>query len=320
MIKTCIGCGASLQNERKEEKGFVKDLNFSYCERCFRTTHYSEYKTEEIKYSNEDLLERINKNASFTIFLTDFLALSSEIINTFKKIQTKKLLIINKCDIIPKSIKAEKIKDFICEEYKILDEIIIISSLKNKNLAPIKNIIENNKNVYIAGYTNAGKSSLIKALTSKYGNNKSKITTSIMPNTTLDFMKLKFEDSYFFDTPGFNYANSIWKGDLNIIKKSNSRKEIKPVTLQTKTNDVLSVDDKWFIKIDKLNSLTFYLNNNFKINKVYNKEIEDKNFLNIKENTDLIIKGIGFINFKRECTIEISFPLEYIEKRISIFN
>lgn len=320
MNKLCQGCGTSLQNEFPKEKGFVKDLNFVLCERCFRTTHYSEFKSEDIKYTNEDLLAKINNNSFLTLFLTDFLTLSLEVINTFKKIQTKKILIINKCDIIPKSVKPEKIKEFICEEYKVLDEIIIISSLKNKNLAPIKNIIENNKNVYITGYTNAGKSSLIKALTSKYANNKSKITTSIMPNTTLDFMKLKLGSSSFFDTPGFNYNNPIWEDDLNIIKKSNSKKEIKPVTLQTKIDDVLSIDEAWFIKIDKVNSLTFYLNNNFEIKKVYNKEITDKNLLNIKENTDLIIKGIGFINFKKECTIEISFPLEYIEKRISIFS
>lgn len=320
MNNICQGCGTSLQNEFPEEKGYVKDLNFALCERCFRVTHYSEFKSEEIKYSNEDILRRINKESSLTLFLSDFFSISSEVINTFKKIQTKKILIINKCDIIPKNIKSDKIKNFICEHYQVLDEIIIISSLKNKNLAPIKNIIENNKNVYITGYTNAGKSSLIKSLINKYSKNELKITTSLMPNTTLDFMRFKLGNSCFFDTPGFNYNNPIWEKDLNIIKKSISKKEIKPITLQTKSNDVLSIDNKWFIKIDNVNSLTFYLNNNFNIMKVYNREINTNKPLNIKENTDLIIKGLGFINFKKECTIEISFPLDYIEKRSSIFN
>lgn len=320
MTKKCVGCGAVLQNSNKEEKGFVKEVNFDYCERCFRTIHYSELKSSDLKYNNNDLLNQINEKSSLTLFLVDFLSLSEEVIKTFKKIKTDKILIINKCDIIPKSIKNEKIVDFITEEYNVLEKIVIISSLKNKNLAIIKNLIEENKNVYITGFTNAGKSSLIKSLINKYSKEKSKITTSVMPNTTLDFMKIKFNDNYFYDTPGFNYEDTIWNNDLKIIKKANGKKEIRPVTFQIKANDTISVDDEWFINFDKNNSVTFYINNSFDIKKVYNHEIENKEYLNIKENTDLIIKGLGFINFKKDCTIEMSFSSKYIEKRSSIFK
>lgn len=320
MNKRCVGCGEILQNLNESEKGYVKDLNFEYCQRCFRNINYNETKTLELKYTNEDLLNKINEKSSLTLFLVDFLSLSKEVIATFKKMKTPKILIVNKCDIIPKSIKNEKIVNFICEEYKVLDKIIIISSLKNKNINQIKNIIEENKNVYITGYTNAGKSSLIKSLVNKYCKEKSKITTSIMPNTTLDFMKIKFNDSNFFDTPGFNYENNIWNNNLKIIKKANGKKEIKPITLQIKENDTISIDDEWFIKVAKKNSITFYINNSFDIKKVYNYEMVNKEYLNVKDDTDLIIKGIGFINFKNACTIELSFPLKYIEKRASIFK
>ena len=320
MIKKCIGCGGVLQNDNKLEKGYVKNLDFDYCERCFRTIHYSELKTSDLKYNNDNLLKNINQNSSLTLFLIDFLSLSEEVIKTFKKIKTAKVLVVNKCDIIPKSIKKEKIINFIEEEYSVLEKIVVISSLKNKNLEIIKNLIEENDNVYITGFTNAGRSSLIKSLINKFSKEKSKVTTSVMPNTTLDFMKIKFNNSYFFDTPGFNYKDNIWNDDLNVIKKANGKKEIKPVTLQVKANDTISIDDEWFINFDKNNSVTFYINNSFNIKKVYNHEIKNKEYLNIKENTDLIIKGLGFINFKKDCTIELSFSSKYAEKRNSIFK
>lgn len=320
MTKKCVGCGSLLQSANKEEKGFVKNINFDYCERCFRTINYNELKVSDLKYNNDNLLKKINEQASLTLFLVDFLSLSEEVIKMFKNVKSGKILIINKCDIIPKNIRNEKIIDFIIEEYQVLDKIIIISSLKDKNLTTVKNLIEENKNVYITGFTNAGKSSLIKALINKYSKEKSKITTSVMPNTTLDFIKVKFNDTYFYDTPGFNYQNTIWNNDLKIIKKINGKKEIKPVTFQIKVNDTVSIDNKWLMNFDRSNSITFYINNSFDIKKVYNYELEKKEYLNVNDNTDLIIKGLGFINIKKGCTIELSFPLKYIEKRNSIFK
>lgn len=320
MNKKCVGCGSLLQNTEEKEAGFVKDINHDYCLRCFKNIHYSEIKNQELNYSNEDILHYINKSSSLTLFLVDFLSINTEIINTFKKIKTQKILVINKCDIIPKSIKVEKIVDFISDEYAVADRILVISSLKNKNLSQIKNIVETNENVYITGYTNAGKSSLIKALINKYTKSKAKITTSIMPNTTLDFIKINFNDSYFYDTPGFVYENSLTNNDIKIVKKVNGKKEIKPVVLQIKPNDTISIDNNWFINIDKKNSMIFYMNNAFTIDKVYNKEFDKKEIMNIKRDTDLIIKGIGFINFKNDSTIELNIPKKYLEKRNSIFR
>lgn len=320
MNKCCVGCGEVLQNINESEKGYAKNLDFEYCQRCFRNINYNETKELDLKYSNDDLLNKINKKSSLTLFLVDFLSLTKEVTETFKKIKTEKILVVNKCDIIPKSVKDEKIMNFICEEYKVLEKIVIVSSLKSKNLSQIKNIIEENKNVYITGYTNAGKSSLIKALVNRYCKVKSKITTSIMPNTTLDFIKVKFNETFFYDSPGFNYLDNITNNNIKIIKKANGKKEIKPITIQIKDNDIISIDDEWFINVSKKNSVTFYINNSFDIKKVYNYEMVNKEYLNVKDDTDLIIKGIGFINFKNACTIELSFPLKYIEKRDSIFK
>lgn len=319
MNKICLGCGALLQNTNETNVGYVKDLNHDYCMRCFRNIHYNEVKTENLNYTNEELLKKINDSSSLTLFLVDFISLNNEIIETFKKIKTPKILIINKIDVLPKSISYEKICELITEEYKIVEKIILISSLKKKNLEQIKNIIINNKNIYITGYTNAGKSGLIKALLKKYTNVPPKLTTSVMPNTTLEFMKINFLETYFFDSPGFVFENSIWNTDIKAVLKANNPKIIKPIVLQAKENDQIMIDDKWIIKVDKPNNIIFYMNNLFTVKKVYDKTIKYENMINVKSNTDLIIKGIGFINFKKDTTLEFNIPEKYLEKRNSIF-
>ena len=83
---------------------------------------------------------------------------------------------------------------------------------------------------------------------------------------------------------------------------------INPITEQTKENTILKIADKVIIKPKSKNSFTFYLSNLLKIEKTYKEEqynnIEQKEY-NIKQNSDIVIKGIGFINIKKECKIEI---------------
>ena len=64
MNKKCVGCGSLLQNIDELDAGFVKDLNHDYCLRCFKNIHYSEIKNQELKYSNNDLINYINSPTS----------------------------------------------------------------------------------------------------------------------------------------------------------------------------------------------------------------------------------------------------------------
>lgn len=319
MIKKCIGCGSILQNEDSSVMGYVKELKYDFCERCFRTTNYNESTAKELNYTNNDIIKEISKNAKLCIFVVDSLTYDKEMLDIFKQIKTKKVLVINKWDLMPKSIKEEKIINYLEDQYQITDKVIILSSLKKKNIATLNNIIKNYDEIYFAGFTNMGKSSIIKAILKEYDNNDIKITTSIMPNTTADYIKIKYMDKTITDCPGFNYKNESINNDLKIVKKANTKNKIKPITLQIKENDIITIDDNWYIEFDKKNSATFYLSNNFIIKKVYDIKYES-NLINVKSNTDIILKGIGFINVKNACTLNISFPCELIEKRNSIFE
>ena len=86
---------------------------------------------------------------------------------------------------------------------------------------------------------------------------------------------------------------------------------------------MLNIEDKIFLKINsKSNSLTFYLSNELKIKKSFKSSIKDFNLkLEIDDNSDIIIKGLGFINVKKATIVEIMLEgPEIIEVRKSIFE
>ena len=213
-------------------------------------------------------------------------------------------------------------------EYKIEENIIFISSKKSLNIEQIYNILakENQNQAYILGFTNAGKSTLINKLC--LGNNITDniITTSLIPNTTLDFIKIKLNDQLtIIDSPGFTMQDNLYKdNEFELIERINPKCFLKPVTYQTKNNTSLTIENKIKIIPGNLNSLTFYMSNQIKIIKNFEKDIflNDKAFstYKIEENSDLVIKGIGFINIKKACTLKVYSEYQnLIEIRKSMF-
>lgn len=328
MNKKCVGCGAVLQCEDENKLGYVrkdKIATAKYCERCFKINNYNLKSITTLENINSYILDELNKKADYVYFMVDYLNINSETINTYKLIKANKTLIISKLDVIPKSIKCSSITSYLKDYYNINDRIIYQSSKKSLNTNEVINSIVNNKakSVYLVGYTNSGKTSLINTLIE----NKDKLTTSNNLNTTIDFIKINLNGNNIIDSPGFTYRDSFYKNDeFDLIKRANPRTFLKPRTYQTKDNLNLIVENRLSIKTDNLNSLTFYVSNEIIIDKVFDNET--KKLLNapeielkIKPNSDLVIKTIGFVNIKKECTLKIRIENEeLIEIRRSMFE
>ena len=328
MNKKCNGCGTILQTTNKEEKGYIREDKYkdsSYCERCFKIIHYNERIVTNLDNINDYILEEVNKKAKYVYFLVDLLNINQETINTFKQIKTPKTLIISKLDIIPKSIKESKITSWLKDEYGINEEVLFQSSKKNINTKAILNKLENKniKEVYILGFTNAGKSTLINMLTN--ATNENKITTSSIPNTTIDFIKIKLDNISIIDSPGFTNTTTIYEPDeFDLIKRVMPRTFLKPTTYQVKPISSILIEDKIRLQSSINNSLTFYISNALKVERVFdnNSNLTDKEvtILEIPENSDLVIKSLGFINIKKTCTLKIhSDKKELFEIRKSMF-
>lgn len=330
MTKKCLGCGITLQNINKLGLGYCpkKISEANYCERCFKIIHYNKASVATLPKESSKIISIVNKNALYVFFLIDFLNINSETINKFKEINVPKTLIISKCDVIPKSIKLNRVSSYLKEEYGLDNEIIFISSTKARNLSSIINVLEKEKvnTAYVLGFTNSGKSTLINALYEKYTSNKSSITTSLIPNTTLDFINVLINDNLtLIDSPGFILNNSLYKNDdIALIKRINPKNYLKPITFQCNKLMYLNIEDKIILKINSNNnnSLTFYLSNELNIKKSFKSTLKEFNLqLEVKDDSDIVIKGLGFINVKKATTIEAFIAeLSLIEVRESIFK
>jgi len=311
MIKTCVGCGARLQNNDKSMIGYTPKENAKLCERCFKLKNYNQKEIIDLKYDNNDIINILNENAEVVFFITDFLSINKNVIDLFNQINKDKYLVINKIDYIPYSIKLEKYKDYLKNEYLVDEKIICLSALKKYNLNELNNRLLEHKNNYICGFTNSGKSTIINAIC-KINNKESNILESLMPNTTLDVIKIKLNDeNYIFDTPGF-----ITNYDFNI--NSFPKKYIKPITIQVKENDVIKFGDDKYIYCNKNNSFTFYMSPEIQVEKVYDCQNNLDNVVNLNENSDVIVDGYGFINIKNACVIKTNININ--EVRNSMFE
>ena len=123
------------------------------------------------------------------------------------------------------------------------------------------------------------------------------------------------------DTPGFNYQEPLYnETNLNLVKKINPSTMIKPKSYQTKENQVFIIEDMLEFQNFGQNKVIFYISNDLDLKKKYASTTENYP-LRIKDNTDIVIKGMGFINVKKACTVMINKNAKpYIETRNSILG
>lgn len=285
----CVGCGIKLQNKNVNEVGYTPDLKNELCERCFKLKNYNVLTNKGINIDNDKLINKINELNSCVLFLVDFINLDSEVIDAYKKIKSKKILIITKADIIPKNIKYQKLIQNIKNIYDIKEDLILTSSKTKLNIKTITKICLEEKNICLAGFTNAGKSSLINVLVG------SDITVSKKSNTTQDFIKLNVDGINIYDAPGFM---------SNINRENIPRSIIRPITYQFPSKHYLLIQD---IKLNILENANFtiYVGNEANIiRRKENENVECK--IIVPKNSDVIIKGFCFINFKNTCMISLN--------------
>ena len=325
--KYCLGCGVKLQDENVLSEGYTTSLDKDYCQRCFRIKNYGEYQV--VTKSNDEyieILKSVGETKDLVLYIADLLNLEEDLERIRDIIPNKMILVLNKKDVLPKSVKDEKIIGYFNKYGNEFSKVIVISSEKNYNidylLKQIK-LYQTTNNVYVVGHTNAGKSTLINKLLRNYSTSDRELTISPLPSTTLNTVKIEINEYLtLIDTPGLIDSGSI----VNYIsdddfKKINPKKEIKPKTFQVKKGQSIIVDK--FFRIDYVegekNSFTFYVSNNLKVRRISNKhdDLKDlqKRTYEFGYNEDLCINGLGFIKMVNKCTVNI-----YLDSRVSTYK
>lgn len=310
-MNKCLGCGALLQYDNPDIEGYTSKLDSKYCERCFKIKNYGEYKSV-IKDNNTflNILKEINPN-SLVLLVTDIFNLP-ENFDFINNIKNPILFVLTKRDILPKSIYEERLLEYMNNyNLNILDKIIV-SSNNNYGLDELIEKIkryETNNSVYVVGYTNAGKSTLINKLIYNYSNNLPTITTSLLPSTTLNSIEIKFDDELtLIDTPGILEENSIDNFiDVKMLKKITPKNTIKPITYQVNKKQFIYIDDLVKLELEN-NNITIFVSNNLNVERLFkNKESDlEVKVIEVLPNTDLVISGLGFIKFTKREKIKVS--------------
>ncbi|MGN0973514.1 MAG: GTPase [Bacilli bacterium] len=326
--KYCLGCGVKLQDENVLEIGYTTSLENELCQRCFRMKNYGEY---QIVVKNNDeyisILKSINNTNDLVLYVVDVLNMEEDLAKIKEYINNNMILVLNKRDAIPKSVKDDKIIEYIKNLNIDFKDIIMISSKKNYNIDYLLNRIkyyQTSKNVYVVGNTNSGKSTLINTLMKNYSDNDYQLTMSAMPSTTLNKVSIELNDYLtLIDTPGLVDSGSIVNYvDETVLKKLVPKKEIKPKTYQIKEGECLIIDD--LVRIDyeegSKNSFTIYMSNDLKVkrlNGLKHDDLKELNKISFETNhyEDIVINGMGFIKIVDPGKVNI-----YIDQKINVFK
>lgn len=255
----CIGCGAAIQTSDNNLAGFTpasaleKGLETGqlYCQRCFKLRHYNEI--SDVNISDDDfikLLHEVGDSNALVVNVIDIFDFNGSVIPGLSRFVSGNdvLLVGNKKDILPKSVKDGKVTQWLTErahEVGLRPVDVVLTSAQNK--LAIKDLIEKiesyrkGRDVYVVGVTNVGKSTLINAIIQEITGDKDVITTSRFPGTTLDKIVIPLDDgSYIFDTPGIVHRHQMAHYlTAKNLKYISPKKEIKPKTYQLNPEQTL---------------------------------------------------------------------------------
>ncbi len=309
MNKICRGCGALFQSNNPELEGFIKEENkekSTLCERCFKIRNYGEY--QKITKKNDDffeILKQINETGDLVVLVIDIFNINKdikEICSYFKNNDV--LVVLNKRDVLPLSVKINNLLAYVDRLGINYIDKLIISTAKNYNFDLLMNKIntyKKSKNVYVVGFTNVGKSSMINKIIYNYSDSILDVTTSILPSTTLSNVKVDVNENLtLIDTPGIIDDGSIMNYlEPEKLKKVLPRNEIRTITYQIRSKQSIFIEDLVRIDCEMSNNLTLYFSNKLDIAREFNNSDKlhnlEKHELIVFENQDIVISGLGFI-------------------------
>ncbi|WP_156291135.1 ribosome biogenesis GTPase YqeH [Oceanobacillus salinisoli] len=342
----CQGCGAQIQIFDPDKPGYTPSSSLEkeniLCKRCFRLKHYNEI--QDVSITDDDFLKMVSsiRNANgLVVHVIDIFDVNGSLIKSLPRITGENPIILvgNKMDLLPKSTNQRKLKQWLRTQakeagIKVL-EVFLISSIKGHGMEELTSQIEQyrkQRDVFIVGTTNVGKSTFINRLIKQTTGHGDVITTSYFPGTTLGFIEIPLDDkTSLIDTPGIvnrqQISHYISEEDMKLVTPKN---EIKPRVYQLNSNQTLffgGLARLDFIKGDRQSFVCYFSNmlpiHRTKLDNADNlyenhvgemlsppnektleilPELTESTFKITNEKTDIVFPGLGWVSILGEDT------------------
>lgn len=252
---SCIGCGIAIQTEEPEKIGYTPESALAkesiICQRCFRLKNYNEI--QDVSLTDDDflkILHGIGETNGLIVKIVDIFDFNGSWLQGIQRFVGGNpiLLIGNKSDILPKSVKPQRLINWMKREAKELGlkpiDVCLVSSARGQGIKEAAELIDtyrNGQDVYVVGCTNVGKSTFINRMIKEVADVNDVITTSHYPGTTLDLIEIPLDNgASLYDTPGIinhhQMAHFVDKRDLKLLSP---KKELKPKVFQLNENQTL---------------------------------------------------------------------------------
>ncbi|MBS4173611.1 ribosome biogenesis GTPase YqeH [Bacillus sp. FJAT-49736] len=357
---TCIGCGVTIQTDDPMKLGYAPPSSLEketiICQRCFRLKHYNE--VQDVSLTDDDFIKILNGLSNvdgLIVKIVDIFDFNGSWLPGLHRFVGNNpiLLIGNKEDLLPKSVKRPKLIQWMKHQAKQLGlqpiDVLLISATKGNSIDEAIEAIEhyrNGKDVYVVGCTNVGKSTFINRIIKNVAGEEDVITTSHFPGTTLDMIDIPLEDGCsLVDTPGIinhhQMAHYVNKNDLKIITP---KKEIKPTVFQLNEEQTLFFGG--LARLDYIKggrrSLICHVSNELKIHRtklenaqsLYEKHVGEllqpprksdleefpqlvRHEISIKEGkTDIVFSGLGWVTINEPGAVVAA----YVPKGVSVLT
>ena len=310
-VRKCYSCGAVLQSEDPSKEGYVSgkllektDQNFLFCDKCFEIERFRSTSNEPmIEEDFKKVIEEAKKDNCLLVYVVNLLhfetSFSKEVI---KLLQGMKILVVaTKFDLLPINANKEKVAEYVAHRFRVAgiqitasDVSIVTKDDNDSALEVLTQIFElkNNKNVYIIGSKEAGKTALIEAFLRNYSNlSNGTISTHPYKGTNLKVMEIPLTNkSSMFETPGISITNSILFGlDASTLAKINVKKRLKPHEITISEGHSLFIGGLAIIELvdGPKTEMTCYFHENVELRKNHIRDVEAK-FLSLIKKKELI--------------------------------
>ncbi|WP_337098476.1 ribosome biogenesis GTPase YqeH [Paenibacillus sp. YIM B09110] len=277
--RSCAGCGVQLQSERSDLPGFLPESALLrdpvICQRCFRIRNYNE--ASSVAVDQDDflrLLSSIGSTDSLVVHIVDLYDFEGSLISGLQRFvgNNPVLLVVNKIDLLPKAMNVNRLRNWVQKQAKAEGlrtvDVVLCSAKRNMGFEHVIDALDRyrgDRDVYVVGATNVGKSTLINRLIRDYSDMERELTTSRYPGTTLDAVHIPLDDGKsIIDTPGIVYTTRMTEVvPRSFLGSLLPDKPIKPLVYQLNSGQSLFIGS--LVRFDfvegERQSFTLYISN-----------------------------------------------------------